>query len=84
MLWSDNSQKIALPIWTENRKQKILIVDVNTLVATLYKKEFRVLHFESFIDDHLKRIDSPLYKPDILNFNLNSQEVAEIQNLNPR
>ncbi|MDQ8140458.1 hypothetical protein [Chryseobacterium sp. CFS15] len=83
VLWSDNSQKVALPIWSENRKQKILIVDVNTLLATLYKKEFRVLHFESFIDDHLKGIDSPLYNPEILDFNLNSQEVAEIQNLYP-
>lgn len=84
VLWSDNSQKIALPIWTENRKQRILIVDVNTWVATLYKNEFRVLHFESFIDDYLKGIDSPLCKPEILGFNLNSQKVAEIRNLNPR
>ena len=37
VLWSDNSKKIALPIWSENRKQKILIVDVNTLVATLFQ-----------------------------------------------
>lgn len=84
VLWSDNNQKVALPIWSENRKQKILIIDVNTLVATLNKKEFRVLHFKSFIGDHLKGIDSPLYKPDALDFNLNYQEVDEIQNLNSR
>lgn len=71
-------KKIALPLWNENRKQRFLIVDVNTLVATLYKKEFRVLHFESFIDDHLKGIDSPLCNPEILSFKLNSQKVAEI------
>lgn len=67
-----------------DRKQKILIVDVNTLAATIYKKEFRVLHFDSFIDNHLKGIDSPLYKSDILDFNLKSQEVAGKKNLNPR
>lgn len=66
------------------RKQKILIVDVNTLVAILYKKNSGFYIFELFIDDHLKGIDSPLYKPDILDFKINSKEVAEIQNLNSR
>ena len=42
IIWNNLSAKIALPTWTRSRKQKIVIIDIETMTATTYSKEFRV------------------------------------------
>ncbi|MBB6004025.1 hypothetical protein [Arcicella rosea] len=81
VIWNETSGKIALPIWTKNRNQKISIVDINNLTITTYKKEFRVLHFNKFEENKLSGIDSPFYMTTKLNFDINKEEVETIKQI---
>ncbi|TGN29498.1 hypothetical protein [Empedobacter tilapiae] len=81
IIWNDTSDKIALPIWTKQRNQKISIVDINNLTITTFKNEFRVLHFSKFIDKNLLGIDSPIYMTTKLNFDIDKEEVETIKQL---
>lgn len=81
IIWNNSSNKIALPIWTKQRNQKISIVDVTNLTITTFKKEFRVLHFNNFLDNYLFGIDSPIYRRTTLNFDIEKEEIETIKKL---
>lgn len=81
IVWNDASTKIALPIWTKDRAQKIAIVDVASKTITTYKKEFRVLHFDGFQDNYLLGIDSPIHRTEELNFNIDTEEIEQVKEL---
>ncbi len=81
IIWNESSYKIALPIWTKLRNQKISIVDINNQTITTFKKEFRVLHFKKFIDNNLFGLDSPIYMTTQLNFNIDKEDVETIKRL---
>ncbi len=82
IIWNKNGNKIALPIWTKKRKQKIAIVDIVNLTITIYKREFRVLQFQNFIENSLLGVDSPIYMPKKVNFDIDKEEVEKIKELN--
>lgn len=81
VIWNDESNKIALPIWTKQKNQKISIVDITNLTITIFKKEFRVLHFGKFLNNNLFGIDSPIYMTTKLNFDTDKEEVETIKQL---
>jgi hypothetical protein len=81
ILWNNLSSKIALPIWTENRTQKIEIVDIIELKITTYTREFRVLHLHSFVDNLVQGIDSPIQTTKILYFDLDKEEIEKTRKL---
>ena len=81
IIWNETNEKIALPIWTKNRNQKIAIVDVFNFTITTFKKEFRVLHFSKFIDNNLLGIDSPIYMTTKLNFDVLNEEIETLKSL---
>lgn len=81
VIWNETNEKIALPIWTKQRNQKIAIVDLVHLTITTFKKEFRVLHFNKFLENKLFGIDSPIYKAVTLNFDINKEEIETIKQL---
>ncbi len=82
IIWNKTSDKVALPIWTKKRKQKIAIVDISNFTITIYKKEFKVLQFQNFIENNLFGIDSPVYMPKKLNFDIDKEEFGQIKELN--
>jgi hypothetical protein len=81
IIWNETNEKIALPIWTKQKKQKIAIVDLVSLTITTFKKEFRVLHFNQFIDNNLFGIDSPIYMTATVNFDLSKEAIETIKHL---
>ena len=81
IIWNEINEKIALPIWTKQRNQKIAIVDLANLTITTFKKEFRVLHFNKFLDNNLFGIDSPIYMTAKLNFDIDKEEIETIKQL---
>lgn len=81
IIWNETNEKIALPIWTKNRNQKIAIVDAFNFTITTFKKEFSVLHFSKFIDNNLIGIDSPIYMTTKLNFDILKEEIETIKPL---
>jgi hypothetical protein len=81
IIWNETNEKIALPIWTKQRIQKIAIIDLANLTITTFKKEFRVLHFNKFIDNNLFGIDSPMYRAATLNFGIDKEEIETSKQL---
>ncbi|MFN5307912.1 MAG: hypothetical protein ACK5C0_00485 [Candidatus Kapaibacterium sp.] len=82
IIWNNLSTKIALPIWTKNRNQKIEIVDISEMKITTYKREFRVLQFHSFVHNLLQGIDSPIYMTRTLYFDVDKEEIEKTKKLN--
>ncbi len=81
VIWNATSDKVALPIWTKQRKQKIAIVDISDFTITIFNKEFRVLQFNKFIDNVLSGVDSPIYMPKKLTFDILNEKIEAIQQL---
>ncbi len=81
VIWNEFGNKVALPIWTKNRKQKIAIVNINDLTITIFKKLFRVIHFKKFEDITLSGIDSPIYKTSSFDFDLNNENIESVKKL---
>ena len=42
--WNGAGDKVALPIWTKQKNQRIAVVDLTDLTMTTFKKVFSVLH----------------------------------------
>lgn|SRR5690606_35005976 len=81
VIWNESGDKVALPIWTKNRKQKIAIVNLNNLTITTFKKVFSVIHFKRFSDTTLSGIDSPIYKTSSFDFDLNNENIESVKKL---
>ena len=81
VIWNNSSDKIALPIWTKNRAQQIAVVDLNEMTITTFKEMFRVLHFDTFNDNLITGIDSPIYMTSELNFNIDVEEIESVRQL---
>lgn len=63
MVWSDDSHYLAIPQWTSERKQKLLVISVQKNTLGYAAGEFKVLELFSFIRGKIKGIDSPIFNP---------------------
>ena len=81
IIWNQDSSKIALPIWTKNRDQKIGVFDIESKTITLYKRKFRVLQLDSFINNKITGIDSPIFQTEIIEINTKTELIESITNL---
>ncbi len=63
MVWSSDSEYLAVPEWTEDRNQRLLVISMSRRQFGYAPKEYRVLQLESFDDAIVRGIDSPAYMP---------------------
>ena len=77
IVWNDASNKIAIPVWTKNRKQKIAVFDVHSQTLTMYRKEFSVLHLSQFEGNTIYGINSPVYKPVAVHFEIGIESIEK-------
>jgi len=63
MVWSENSQYLAVPQWTKKRNQRLLIISISRRSARYASGEYRALQLESFTGNVIKGIDSPFHMP---------------------
>lgn len=79
IVWHENGNQFAFPIWTKQRKQQIAVVDLTSFSLTIYKQKFRVLHLTHFSGDRLRGIDSPIYRPLHLDIALIQEEIETMR-----
>jgi hypothetical protein len=81
-LWNESRLKIAIPIWEKSffrgQIQKIGIFDLEKNTLTKYKKKFRVLNLETFKNNKIEGIDSPIHKTKTVEFNIENEKVEKI------
>jgi hypothetical protein len=62
-IWSNSSQFLAIPIWTNGMAQEIGVIDVQKFEIWISKAIYRVVHFSTFYNNFLEGTDSPVYMP---------------------
>lgn len=81
IVWSRDSEQLALPVWLQNKNQKMVVVNVVHLSITTYKEEFSVLHLKHFENDIITGVDSPLSSATNVLFDLKMEDVEKIRKL---
>lgn len=62
-IWSADSSSLAFPRWTRSRMQQLVIVRLPQGKIEPLEGEYRVLELESFDQDLIEGIDSPIHRP---------------------
>ena len=47
-VWETNGRRVALPVWTMRRDQRLAVVDLAARTLTIYAQKFRVLNLKAF------------------------------------
>lgn len=80
--WEKEGQLLAIPIWTrkllKGTVQQIGVVDTRNMELRIFKKTFRVLDIHSFDKTIISGYDSPIYKTEILNFDIGKEKIETI------
>lgn len=63
IVWSDDSQYLAVPQWTRERGQRLLVISLGQESSGYAPGLFRVLELHSFSNGRIKGVDSPIYQP---------------------
>ncbi|HST52989.1 MAG TPA: hypothetical protein VLJ61_13340 [Pyrinomonadaceae bacterium] len=63
MVWSDDSEYLAVPQWTEDREQRLAVISMSRRKVTYAPGKFRVLELHTFSQGKIKAVDSPIYQP---------------------
>ena len=62
-VWAGDSSALALPRWTQDRKQELIVVTTSTRRHQFIAGEFRVIELTSFDDGVIEGVDSPVHRP---------------------
>jgi len=63
MVWSDDSEYLAVPQWTPDRMQRLMIISVHRRQSRYAPGTYDVLQLESFDSGVVRGIDSPIHMP---------------------
>ena len=63
IVWSDDSRYLAVPQWTRERDQRLLVISLEDQSSGYAPGLFRVLELHSFLNGKIKGTDSPIYQP---------------------
>ena len=63
IVWSSDSRFLAVPQWTKNRAQRLLIIEVEKGKSYWAPKVYRVLELHNFVNGTIYGVDSPEYNP---------------------
>ena len=77
-LWNSESDKIAIPLWTRSRNQKLAIIDIKKMTLAISAKNFRVIQLEDFQENLISGIDSPIYKTEKIEFELELEDFEQV------
>ena len=70
IVWSDDSRYLAVPIWTRERQQQLIVIDVSEQKVYHWPQTYRVLELHSFAKGTIRGIDSPVYRPEEVSWEL--------------
>ena len=63
IVWSDDSKYLAVPQWTLERTQRLIVLHPRERLIGYVPGEFRVLRLESFHGGKIRGVDSPAHDP---------------------
>ena len=69
MVWSDDSEYLAVPQWTKGRMQRLMIISVERRMSRYLEGQFRVLELHAFRNGVVSGVDSPIHLPHSFHLN---------------
>ncbi|MEP3209724.1 MAG: hypothetical protein ABJN95_11065 [Maribacter sp.] len=78
IVWNEISDKAAIPYWTENRFQKLAIIDMSEMKIYISDKDFRVIQLDKFKNDLILGIDSPIYRTEKINYDFRTEKYVKV------
>ena len=78
-IWNEEGTLVAIPKWTKKflkgTVQQITILDIVEKEIIQFKKTFKLLQFTGFKNEKINAIDSPIYNPLKIEFDLKKESV---------
>jgi hypothetical protein len=65
-VWSADSEALAVPQWTPSRQQRLIVVSLPSGKVHVADGKFRVLELHSFNNKKVHGVDSPIYRPTVI------------------
>lgn len=79
--WETHSRKVAFPIWTRSREQKIAVADLEANTLSIYSHIFRVLDLKTFNNNIIEGHDSPIHMTTLIKFDLSKERAEKVRQL---
>ncbi len=76
IIWSKNSEKAAIPYWTQNRYQKLAIIDTTKMKILISEKVFRVIELSKIKNGFVYGLDSPIYRTERIEFDIQTEKYS--------
>ena len=77
IVWSENSEKAAIPYWTQKRFQKLAIIDTNRMKILISKRDFKVIELSKFENGFVYGIDSPIYRTKVIEYDVETEKYSD-------
>jgi hypothetical protein len=81
VVWETQGRRVAFPVWTRARDQKIAVVDIETHMLSIYSETFRVLDLKAFENNIIRGQDSPIHMTIQIEFDTSKQKVEKVKQL---
>ena len=65
-VWSEDSEHLAIPEWTERRNQRLVIVSMSRREGRYAPGEYSVLELAEFDGGVVRGVDSPIHLPRVV------------------
>jgi hypothetical protein len=79
VVWETQGSRVAFPVWTTTRDQKIAIADTNLRMLTIYSQTFRVLDFKTFEKGIITGQDSPIHMTTNIQFDTAKEMIEKVK-----
>jgi hypothetical protein len=81
-VWNDTGQRVALPLWQPSMlggtKQHLAVLDTQSRRLVVFQQSLQVLHLHAFNGLLVTGLDSPVYNPKPLLFNLETAAIKHV------
>ncbi|NTS43991.1 hypothetical protein HRG84_24140 [Flavisolibacter sp. BT320] len=79
VVWQMQGGKVAFPVWTRARDQRIAVADINARTLTIYSPIFRVLDLKSFDQGIITGHDSPIHMTTAIDFDTAKEKIEKVK-----
>jgi hypothetical protein len=79
VVWQIQGGKVAFPVWTRAREQKIAVADINARTLTIYSHTFRVLDMKTFDQGIITGLDSPIHRTTAIDFDTTKENIEKVK-----
>ncbi len=78
-VWETDGRRVALPVWTVSRDQRLAVADLQARTLTIYSQKFRVLNLKTFDQGIIMGQDSPIYRTDNVQVDTANEPIERVE-----